>query len=148
MCFLTYKNLIPKNALRGCIDWQSKEYFYIGRTRPQDINNKPEYLSEGIWTKFNETIPNRIGKVHMGDKCMYLGFNNLELKFRSFDVLCLRPSPAPLSVYVRSFLRHYLTNSNERISKLNANTIRLPEHLIQFVKYPSQLSSGITLTNM
>lgn len=136
--------MVPKNALRGCIDWYSKEYFYIGRTRPDDeAANKPDYLSYGQWEKFNETIPNRFGKVHVSHQCLYVGLNRLELRFQNYDLLCLRPSPASLSILTRSFLRNHLNHSNERISKINAIRKRIPTHLIEFVKYPSQLSSGI-----
>lgn len=142
----TRKGEIPPMALRGCIDRFTSEYFYIGKTCDQE--KKPRYLdlaNTHEWTEFAETIPARFGKVHVGHECLYVGFNNMEISFVDYDILCLRPTPAPLLNISRVFIRLLCKNSNDQISKINSDPTRnkfLPEYFVKFLKYPSQLTSG------
>lgn len=94
--------------------------------------------------EFSEPIPARFGKVHVSHQCLYIGFNNIEVKFDEYDVLCLRPTPAPLSILARCYIRELLAHSNEHIERINepGKRRRLPENLVQFLKYPSHLSVG------
>lgn len=150
----TRRGEVPAMALRGCIDRFTSEYFYIGKvivggesrdeSGGQENTMKPRYfVNNSQWLTFNETVPPRFGKVHVGHKCLYVGFNNMELSFQRYDVLCLRPTPAPLSILTRIVLRQLCQHSNEKIEKINSGVRKyLPEYLIQFLKYSSQLSVG------
>jgi hypothetical protein len=139
----TSKSEIPKYALRGCIDRLTNEYFYVGRTRPQDENNDengPNYYRYGqSWVRFRERVPSLFGKVHVSHACMYAPYDNLELSFKHYDVLCLRPSPASLKQLCRCTLRELFQHSNEKIASINGS---LPLNLVEFLKYPAFLSVG------
>ena len=139
------KGDIPALALRGCIDRFSNEYFYIGKVPKLSEAEKiePKYFRRFKWLQFAETVPARFGKVHVSHQCLYVGFNNIELAFSDYDILCLRPTPAPLSILSRIILRKICQDSNEKISFINTTHKKyLPDYLIQFLKYPSRLTSG------
>ena len=74
--------------------------------------------------------------MHVSHQCLYIGFNNIEIKFDEYDVLCLRPTPAPLSILARCYIRELLAHSNERVERINESgkRRRLPENLVQFLK--------------
>ena len=68
-------------------------------------------------------------------------FRHLELRFRNFKILCLRPSPAPLKVLCRSVIRLLTNHSNEKITQINQSTgeLFIPGDLIKYLRYPSNL---------
>lgn len=135
---------IPKYALRGCIDINTNEYFYIGKTS-QDTE-MPEYYQNFVWNKFREsTLPKLFGKIHPTHKCFYAPFNKLELSFSTYDILCLKPSPANLKILARLEIRNILNHSNENMSLINRNKSGrkyVPEGLVNFIKYPAYLTVG------
>ena len=144
----TSNDVIPKYALRGAIDEQTLEYFYIGRTIPATLpdreNNKVSYYRNGLH-EFNESIPALFGKVHTGHKCLYAAHNSFELIFKTYEILCLKASPAPLKILCRSLIRLLADDSNEKIQNINTNlsgSKYLPKQLVEYVKYPSFLAVG------
>lgn len=139
----TTRQNIPRFALRGCIDRLTREYFYIGKTPIDDHQTRPSIFQNGrVWVPFEETVPNLFGKVHVSHQCLYVGFNKLELTFNTYDILCLKPSPSSLKILARSYLRSWFKHSNENMDKINEGQKRLPDNLLQFVKYPNCLRVG------
>ncbi|CAF0746278.1 unnamed protein product [Brachionus calyciflorus] len=144
----TNENKIPKYALRGCVDRVSNEYFYFGRTG-FDSENPKYYQNDWIAYEHPTKVPNLFGKVHVGHSLMYVPYDNKELAYTIYDVLCIKPSPSRLKNLCRLELRNLLSHSNERIERINQNEskIFLPECLISFIKYPSYLSVGEYMLN-
>ena len=142
----TQKSNIPKYALRACIDRLTNEYFYVGRVHHHFNCPVPEcFQGATTWTKFNEPLPVRFGKVHVTHKAMYVPFNNLELAFSCYDTLCLKPSPSSLRILCRLRVRTLLDFSSEKIKKINVNKSGrkyVPESVLKFINYPSYLSVG------
>jgi hypothetical protein len=132
--------LIPRYALRGANDVNSREYFYIGRTI-QDVHVKGQHYSES-WSDFNEMTPKLFGKIHVGHKLLYVPHNSLELAFSEYEALCLKPSPAPLKILARLKIRNMLDNSNKNITLINKNHKILPDALLKFLLYPAFLGVG------
>ncbi|RNA30369.1 hypothetical protein BpHYR1_047332, partial [Brachionus plicatilis] len=138
----TKKANIPIYALRGCIDRQTNEYFYIGKTSFESEN--PSFYNNG-WNAYENPsrVPVLFGKVHPGHQVMYTPFDGLELAYDIYDILCLKPSPSRLRNLCRWELRSLLDHSNEKIEKINENqNIFLPKSLLDFIKYPSYLTVG------
>lgn len=138
----TKKANIPIYALRGCIDRQTNEYFYIGRTSFE--SESPSFYNNG-WHEYENRskVPILFGKVHPGHQLMYAPFDGLELAYQTYDILCLNPSPTKLKNLCRWELRKLLSHSNEKIEQINQNqNIYLPKSLLDFIKYPSYLTVG------
>ena len=68
---------------------------------------------------YNDPAPNRFGKIHASLGYLYVGFKNIEICFGSYDVLCMRGTPASLLSLSRISIRHTCLNSNEKIAKIN-----------------------------
>lgn len=141
----TQKANIPSYALRGCIDQQTNEYFYIGRTSFESENPYIYSPSTNVWNAYENPsgIPALFGKVHTSHQLMYVAYNGLEIAYETYDILCLKPSPSKLKNFCRWELRNLLKHSNENIEKINENqNIFLPKSLLDFIKYPSYLTVG------
>lgn len=141
----TQKANIPIYALRGCIDQQTNEYFYIGKTSFESENPSTYNLSNNVWNLYENRsrIPLLFGKVHTGHELMYAPYDGVELAYKIYDILCLKPSPSKLKNLCRWELRNLLNHSNENIEKINQNqNIYLPKILLDFIKYPSYLTVG------
>ncbi|CAF1091994.1 unnamed protein product [Brachionus calyciflorus] len=79
---------------------------------------------------------------------MLIPFKNYELNYKTYDILCLKPSPACLKNLCRLELRKLLGHSNEKIEKINEKSlVQLSKSLINFIKYPSYLLVGEYLLN-
>ena len=72
-----------------------------------------------------------------------MAFNELELKFKEYEVLCMKPSPASLKILCRSHIRNLTRKSNENIELINKNNSQLclPNALINYLKYPTFITS-------
>ncbi len=78
------------------------------------------------------------GKVHPSHECLYVAFNNLELKTNHYEVFCMKPSPADLKTLCRSLIRNLSGRSNEKIQKID----KIPKSLVNYLQYPSYLMTG------
>lgn len=139
--FYYIENQIPKYALRAAIDEFTREYFYVGRNR---LDAKPKYYRNGVF-EFNEPLSNLFGKVHVTHSCLYAPLNDLELIFDDYEILCMRPTPNKLKIISRELVRKLAKYSNEKIELINENAnglVYVPNKLIDFIKYPSCLTSG------
>jgi len=130
--------------LRAAIDENTNEYFYVGRPLSQRLN-RPTVWS--VWNSqfgnFNEPVPNELfGKVHLSHECLYAPFNNHELAYREYEILCLKPTPTSLKILNRELIRRLTNYSNENIELINQPVPVVPSVLIKFIKYPSYLSVG------
>lgn len=133
-------------SLRGAIDHQTNEYFYIGRNQPENNEYaKPRYYEFREFHQFNEPVPPLFGKIHPSHRCLYVPFDNKELALQDYDILCLRPSPAPLKILTRLEIRKSLKFSDENIQRINKNKNgmkHIPDTLLKFLKYPNSLTVG------
>ena len=139
--------MIPKNALRGSIENDVLEYMYIGKNRRGGETTVGNYYN-GTWNRFadvNET-PIGFGKVHVGHSCLYVPLANLEVQFRDYLILCLRPSPAPLKSLCSQRIRRLVGNSQAKLGAINKNKngqMYLPQSLVDsLLKFPSYLRVG------
>ena len=112
----TSGKLIPRYALRACVDTSIMEYLFVGRPveEPDDSPQPaPRYLTEGWrWHDYSAGLPAVFGKVHRTHGCMYAPVNGLELAFNRYETLCLKPSPATLKDICRILLRQMAGYSN------------------------------------
>jgi hypothetical protein len=136
----------PKYSFKACIDRLTSEYFYVGKPNSSDAQVKPEFFSNMKWNKYNEDIPYSVfGKVHVSHKCLYVPHNGIELSFSTFDILALKPSPSSLKILCRTRIRELLNNSQDKILEINKSKSGrkyVPEPLIKFIAFPSQLTVG------
>jgi hypothetical protein len=143
----TKKNILPRYALKACIDRYTNEYFYVGRIDSAHSQcAKPEFFENGRrWRPFVESVPNRFGKVHLSHKLLYIPYDDLELAYDCYDILCLKPSPNSLKILCRLEIRKLLECSSEKIKRINTNQNGrrfVPDSLIKFVDYPPCLRVG------
>ena len=128
--------------MRAAIDNYSKEYFYIGRN---SLESSAKYYENNQINRFNETISQLFGKVHVTHNCLYIPFNRYELIFSEYEILCMKPTSNSLKIIARDAVRCLLKYSNENVELINKNAnglIYIPESLINFIKYPSYLTTG------
>ena len=103
---------------------------------------RPKFYSNG-WCHFDEKIPRVFGKVNKNYKLLFAPFKNLEIGFDEFETLCLKASPASLSILCRSAIRSYVNYSQKNIKSINTSERKLiPDSLVNFLKYPSHLNVG------
>lgn len=79
------------------------------------------------------------GQVNLREREFNGVMNENELTTHEYDVLCLRPTPAKLSVQCREVIREACDRSNERMHALAGH---LPGSLVSFVQYPSYVRVG------
>jgi hypothetical protein len=133
---------IPRYSLRGAIDKIDCKYSFIGRTYNEfETEKRPKYYSN-TWFNFDENMLQTFGKVNKAYRLLFAPYKNIELGFDNFEILCLKASPAPLKVLCRTAIRAHLDYSQKKIKALNSLTVRLPETLISYLKYPSFLKVG------
>lgn len=142
----TTSSLIPRFALRACVDRLTNEYFYVGRahTNHQPCPT-PEHMNQMSWRPYKEILPYRFGKVHPSHRVLYVPFNKLELAFKCYDILCLKPSPSPLRILCRTRIRKLLDNSSKKIRLINTNRSGrryVPDRVLASLDFPSSLSVG------
>ena len=132
------------------MDKVDNRYSYIGRTLVEDEDSesgepkrKRPKLHSNAWCQFDEKIPQVFGKVNKNYKLLFAPFKNMELGFDQFETLCLKASPASLSILCRSAIRSYLNYSQKNIKAINnADRKLIPDSLVSFLKYPSHLNVG------
>ena len=146
---VNYKE-IPRYALRVCVDKVDNRYSYIGRTFMEEDSKdtsepkpkRPKFMANS-WCQIDDKIPQIFGKVNKNYKLLFAPFKNLELGFDEFETLCLKASPASLSILCRSAIRSYLNYSQKNIKSINTSERKLlPETLVNFLKYPEHLKTG------
>lgn len=146
---VNYKE-IPRYALRVCVDKVDNRYSYIGRTFMEEDSTesseprpkRPKFMANS-WCQIDDKIPQIFGKVNKNYKLLFAPFKNLELGFDEFETLCLKASPATLSILCRSAIRSYVNYSQKNIKSINTLERKLlPETLVNFLKYPEHLKTG------
>jgi hypothetical protein len=134
---------MPTDALRSIN--HCEEYFYIGRTIPKYDFKLSD--TEPLPNNYDDPLRVMFGNIKMDQsKALYLPDNGLIMKIEKYEVLCLLPSPTSLKNLCRLVIREATNNSNRLISLINkgheSGGKYLPDHLVEFVKYPSFLSNG------
>jgi hypothetical protein len=129
---------IPKYALKAAIDEQLLEFVYIGCTVINYLNGYYYYDGWNEVTSYENT-ENSIGRFRINDKALHVVKNGLEVKYSTFKIFCLKPTPSTLKELCRISIRNYTKNTNVNIRVLNHY---IPSILINYLKYPSCLNVG------
>ena len=120
---------VPRHAVRGGMD--SGEINFIGRTCSPLLGGRT-YLGARINLNRNITEGTRLGKIHPSHNCLYIPYNGGEYIFNTYEVLCHKISPAPLSVICRWKIYDHFIKLNRDFATSISN-LPLPNSLRDFL---------------
>ncbi|CAF0781533.1 unnamed protein product [Brachionus calyciflorus] len=141
-----FEQKIPKYALKVSFDSSEHHYMYAGRLKEDNSNTDCSiiYYSNAM-LRINEKFDSFFGKISPTTKLLFSQYQDLEIGHFSYEILCLKPSPASLKALCKSSIRKYLNYSQKKIKSLsqkNEEKIHLPQYLVNYLKFPSFLKIG------
>lgn len=134
---------LPLYALKVSFDSSDSHYQYAGRRFKQSKNSEYSIVYySNAWLKLENQIESVFGRIKTNLGLLMVPYENMEIGYSNFEVLCLKASPANLKILCRSAIRKYLDHSQKKIKSLcnqNERKYFIPDSLVNFLKYPSFL---------